>query len=260
MRFCTSELKTAVICRELVERFHHSIILSVVGLRRQESATRAQAPVCVPQVKLQNATFDTKGYTWHPILAWSREDVLAYHRYRNFPLHEAYTTYGLGRVSCAFCMLAGIDDLAASATDPRNHDIYREMVELEIVSTFSFQSGRWLGDVAPHLLSGEMLARLKEAKRQAEARERVEARIPRHLHYVKGWPTVMPTRAEATLLSEVRRSVAEIMHLTVTYSEPEAILDRYAELMAVNAARRKGQKQSSASLNPIQQELWTCVL
>src|SRR5690349_10925823 len=45
MRFCTSELKAAVICRDLVERFQHSTILSVVGLRRQESATRAQAPV-----------------------------------------------------------------------------------------------------------------------------------------------------------------------------------------------------------------------
>src|SRR5690242_8359761 len=75
MRFCTSELKTAVICRDLVERFQHSTILSVVGLRRQESATRAQAPVCAPQVKLQNATFGTTGYAWHPILAWSREDV-----------------------------------------------------------------------------------------------------------------------------------------------------------------------------------------
>ncbi len=250
MRFCTSELKTAVICRDLVERFQGCTILSVVGLRRQESATRA------PQVKLQNATFGTTGYSWHPILAWSREDVLAYHRFHGFPLHEAYTTYGLSRVSCAFCMLAGRDDLAASATDPRSHDIYREMVELEIVSTFSFQSGRWLGDVAPHLLSSEMLARLKEAKQKVEARERAEARIPRHLHYVKGWPTVMPTRAEAALLSEVRRSMAEIMHLTIEYSEPKTILDRYAELMAMHASRNKGQKRLPASLYPMQQELW----
>ncbi|HZT98092.1 MAG TPA: phosphoadenosine phosphosulfate reductase family protein [Ktedonobacteraceae bacterium] len=260
MRFCTSELKTAVICRALVERFPHNTILSVVGLRRQESPSRAQAPVCAPQVKLRSETFGTTGYSWNPILAWSREDVLAYHGFCGFPLHEAYTTYGLSRVSCAFCILAGIDDLMASATDPRNHDIYREMVELEIISTFSFQSGRWLGDVAPHLLSGDTLARLKEAKQQAASRERVEVRIPKHLHYVKGWPTVMPTRAEAVLLSEVRRSVADIMHLTIAYSEPEEILNRYAELIALRVARRKGMSSPSTPTSPIQQELWSCVL
>lgn len=260
MRFCTSELKTAVICRALIERFPHSTILSVVGLRRQESPTRAQAPVCSPQMKLRSETFGTTGYSWHPILAWSRENVLAYHSFCGFPLHEAYTTYGLSRVSCAFCILAGIDDLVASATDPRNHDIYREMVELEVISTFSFQSGRWLADVAPHRLSGDTLMRVKEAKQQAASRERAEARIPKHLHYVKGWPAVMPTKAEAVLLSEVRRSVADIMHLTIAYSEPEAILDRYAELIAINAARRKGTPSQPTPPRPIQQELWNCML
>jgi hypothetical protein len=257
MRFCTSELKTAVICRDLVERFQQSTILSVVGLRRQESPTRAQAPVCAPQAKLRNETFGTTGYNWHPILAWSREDVLAYHRSCGFPLHEAYTTYGLSRVSCAFCILAGGSDLLASATDPRNHDLYREMVELEIVSTFSFQSGRWLGDVAPHLLPDEMLTRLKEAKRQAACRERIEARIPKHLHYSKGWPVVMPTRAEAVLLSEVRRNVAAIVNLTLRYSEPDTILDRYAELMALHTERCKGKTHSLVSALPIQPELWS---
>src|SRR5579859_5687606 len=116
MRFCTSELKTAVICRDLVERFQHCTILSVVGLRRQESLARAQMPVCMPQARLRSETFGTTGYNWHPLLAWSREDVLAYHRFRGFPLHEAYSTYGLSRVSCAFCILAGVRDLSASTT------------------------------------------------------------------------------------------------------------------------------------------------
>jgi len=44
MRFCTSELKTAIICRELVKRFPGQTILSVAGIRREESDNRKNAP------------------------------------------------------------------------------------------------------------------------------------------------------------------------------------------------------------------------
>lgn len=254
MRFCTSELKTAIICRDLVQRYPNATIVSAAGLRRQESLIRAQAPICAPQLKLTSKTYGTTGYSWHPILPWTLEEVLAYHRYRNFPLHEAYTRYGMSRVSCAYCILAGLNDLVASATNPENHDIYREMVELEVVSSFRFQSDRWLADIAPHLLSDEVLIRLKAAKRKAAHREQAEARIPKHLYYTRGWPTVMPTRSEAVLLSEVRRSVADIMELTIAYTDPDAILERYAELMAL-----KQQRQGAAAVSAqhiVQENLW----
>src|SRR6266536_1478104 len=183
MRFCTSELKTAIICRDLVERYPGQTILSVIGLRRQESLTQAHAAVYAPQVKLTNATYNTCGYTWNPLLAWTLEDVLTYHRLHYLPLHEAYTRYGTTRVSCVFCILSSLHDLVQSATCPDNHDIYRELVELEITSTFSFQEGRWLGDIAPHLLSEDALRRLREAKRRATLREKAEAHIPKHLLY-----------------------------------------------------------------------------
>jgi 3'-phosphoadenosine 5'-phosphosulfate sulfotransferase (PAPS reductase)/FAD synthetase len=255
MRFCTSELKTAIICRDLVERYPRQMILSVSGIRRQESTTRALAPICAPQSKLTSKTFGTQGYDWYPLLPWTLEQVLAYHQYCSFPLHEAYTKYGMSRVSCAYCILAGLADLIASATNPETHDIYREMVALEVTSAFSFQSGRWLGDVAPHLLSEEMLAGLKEAKRRAAMREQIERRIPSHLQYKKGWPTVMPTYQEAVLLSEARRTVADLMHFMLHYIEPDAILDRYAELMAKSAAKRGG-KVTPAEIQPLQQSLW----
>jgi 3'-phosphoadenosine 5'-phosphosulfate sulfotransferase (PAPS reductase)/FAD synthetase len=253
MRFCTSELKTAIICRALVARYPGQTILSVVGLRRQESATRAHAPVYAPQARLTSATYGTSGYTWHPLLAWTLEEVLTYHRLHNIPLHEAYTRYGTTRVSCAFCILSSLHDLVQSASCPDNQDFYRELVELEIVSTFSFQEGRWLGEVAPHLLSGETLSRLKEAKRRAALREEAEDRIPKHLLYSKGWPRVMPTPSEARLLSEVRKGVAEIMELSIHYTDPKAIGCRYAELMAIHALQRKGQPVVD---KPLQQELW----
>ena len=45
MRFCTSELKTAIITRELRKRFPGRDILNVTGVRRQESDARSKMPV-----------------------------------------------------------------------------------------------------------------------------------------------------------------------------------------------------------------------
>lgn len=254
MRFCTSELKTAIICRALVERFPGCVILSASGIRRQESNQRRHAPIAQAQARLTNATYQTRGYDWHPLVDWTLEEVLAYHQAAQFPLHEAYTTYGSSRVSCAFCILGSQADLLASATCAAHQDIYRALVELEIVSTFSFQDHQWLGDLATHLLDENMRARLHDAKWRAALREAAEARIPRHLWYSKGWPTVLPIRSEAVLLAEVRCCVAEIMGLAVDYTEPDAILERYAERMAMNAQR---PGNATPSLHPIQEELWS---
>lgn len=241
MLFCRSELKAAIICRELVQRFPQQTILSATGIRWQESSTRAKAPIWAPQYRLENATHHTKGVDWHPIVAWQLSQVLSYHQLRQFPLHEAYTRYGMSRVSCAYCVLAGLADLVASTTCPDNQDLYRELVAIEIISTFSFQESRWLGDVATHLLSEEMRVGLEKAKRRAALRAAAEARVPAHLLYSKGWPTAMPTRAEAALLGEVREMVAETVGITVRYTDPDAILGRYAELMEARA-----QKQEAA--------------
>jgi 3'-phosphoadenosine 5'-phosphosulfate sulfotransferase (PAPS reductase)/FAD synthetase len=234
MRFCTSELKMAVICRDLVERFPGQTILSASGIRREESTQRAKAPVIKPQDKLASKTFQTTGYDWHPLLEWRLSDVLECHTRNDFPLHEAYTTYGSSRVSCAFCILGSRADLLASTTCPDNQDIYREMVDLEIASSFAFQESGWLGDVAPQLLSAEQLAGLVSAKRRAAIRSHAEVQIPPHLLYTKGWPLWLPTQAEAELLCSVRRTVAEAMNLDVAYTEPAELLGRYEELIRTN--------------------------
>lgn len=258
LRFCTSELKTDIICRELVQRFPGKIvgnfsqeivgnimgeaepmpILSILGMRREESPRRAKLPIFKPQLKLQSKTYETYGFDWHPILEWTVNDVLACHAYYNFPLHEAYTSYGSSRVSCCFCILASLHDLQAGTLAPENHDIYREMVSLEIVSTFRLQSDQWLGDIAPHLLDAQMLEGLRWAKERAALREAAEARIPPHLLFTKGWPQIMPTWDEAKLIGEVRASVGAVVGIPVNYTEPDAVGQRYAELIALkNAAQ-----------------------
>lgn len=238
MRFCTSELKTAIICRELVRRWPGRTILSACGIRREESAKRRQAPIAKAQPKLTSAPRRTTGIDWHPILDWTIGDVLAFLAARGFPLHEAYTRFGSSRVSCAFCVLASQGDIAASASCPDNADIYREMVDLEIVSSFSLQSNAWLGDVAPQLLSEEQRAGMADAKQRAARREAIEARIPKHLLYTKGWPTCVPTRDEAELLADVRRAVADLMRFTsMRCLDADGVIARYAELLEAKAAR-----------------------
>lgn len=255
MRFCTSELKTAIICRDLVRRFAGQTIVSVSGIRRQESDRRAGAPISAIQPKLASKTHRTTGVDWHPLVDWEDVDVYAYLAHRGFELHEAYTRYGLSRVSCAFCIMQGAEDQRAATTCPDNLAIYREMVTLEAVSTFAFQGDHWLGDVAPDLLDEDLRARLRLAKERAAARQVAEARIPKHLLYTKGWPSGMPTPEEAELLAAVRRTVADLLGLSIRYVDASSVLGRYAELIAAreakeSAAAAKARKKALRSSVP----------
>ena len=240
MRFCTAELKTSIICRDLVERFPGQTILSVLGIRAQESPTRAAMPLLLPQPRLVSKAFETMGFNYHPVHTWTKQQVFAYHELSHFPVHDAYKQ-GLSRVSCIFCILSSLADLVAASRNPEHHELYREMVWLEIISAFSFQPGRWLGDVAPLLLTDEMREGLEAAKHKALQREALEASIPRHLLYTRDWPTAIPTWEEAKLLAEVRLRVAGIMGLHIGYTEPAAIRARYSELFEEKSRRDEEQ-------------------
>ncbi len=162
------------------------------------------------QPKLASASRRTQGLDWHPILDWTTQQVFAYLEEKEIPLHEAYTRYGSSRVSCCFCILSSQNDLAAAARSAENQAVYRDLVGLEAVSTFPFQPTRWLGDVAPHWLTGELRQAVIVAKTGARRREAAEAEIPQHLLYAEGWPRTLPTAAEASLLCDVRREVASL--------------------------------------------------
>jgi 3'-phosphoadenosine 5'-phosphosulfate sulfotransferase (PAPS reductase)/FAD synthetase len=237
-RFCTSELKEAIICRELARRYPGQVILNVTGIRRQESANRRNAPVCKVQARLEYKTLHTRGYTWNPLVDWTLADVRAYHEQFAIPYSPVYTLWHMSRVSCCYCILSSRGDLYKSSRNPENQEVYRTLVALEILSTFSFQPGFWLGDVAPDLLDEAMRTGLAEAKKRAALREAAEARIPVHLYYTRGgWPTAIPLREEAELLAGVRRAVAEAVGIDIGYTAAEAIQARYAELLAANRER-----------------------
>jgi 3'-phosphoadenosine 5'-phosphosulfate sulfotransferase (PAPS reductase)/FAD synthetase len=245
MRFCTSELKSAPMAARLVEMFPGTTIISACGVRRDESKNREDTATTAANPRLTSKKHRTTGIDWNPIAAWSEDDVFAYVAAQGFEMHEAYTKWNMSRVSCRFCIMQNEDDMASSASNPDHHPLLANMAGLEIRSTFGFQGTKWLADRAVQLglVEGALVAK---AKRRAEQRRLIEARIPKHLLYTKGWPTVMPTLEEAMLLSEVRKSVAALLGIEIKYAEPEAILARYAELMAIKAVKdaRKNKRSS----------------
>lgn len=235
MRFCTSELKTAVICSALLKRFAGQTIISAVGIRRAESSNRARMPIASVQPGLSRKAIT--GWNWNPIIEWPTQDVYSYLQDRKEPLHAAYTDYGASRTSCSACIMSALADLQAALRYEPNHAAFRTIVELEIRSTFAFQGSRWLGDVASDILSAETRTAVAKAKERAEARQRVEARIPDHLLYVSGWPQDVPSAADAELLASVRQQVAAIVGLDIEYTDAAAIRDRYAAIIAEQAQR-----------------------
>lgn len=147
-------------------------------------------------------------------------------------LHEAYTTYGASRVSCAYCIMSSQQDLIAATTCADNHELYLQMVELEAASSFAFQGNRWLADVAPNLLSSDLRQRIARSKAWAERRQVIEGELPKHLMFTACWPTVRPTPEEAHLVASVRRRVSDMLGLGAMCLTADTVLDRYDELMA----------------------------
>lgn len=232
MRFCTSELKATKIHAELLRGFRGMPIISVVGVRRQESRRRARAPVAD-----QNPRNGI--WTWRPILEWSEDEVFDSIDARGVEPHPAYRQFGMTRVSCRFCIMSSLADLHAATCQPETHDLYRQMVDLESRSTFAFQGARWLGDIAPHLLSRDARDALAAAKELARRRVEAERRITRPMLYVKGWPTRMLSDDEADLLAEARGTVSNLLGLNARYLDREAIHGRYAMLLEGRTGRAR---------------------
>lgn len=245
MRFCTSELKVAPITSALKKRFPRHTIINVSGIRRQESSKRSRMPVAAVEPRLQRVDFP--GATWNPIIEWTVDDVLAEIRASGLALHDAYIRYGSSRVSCAFCIMSSAQDLFAATTCTDNLNVYRAMVELESHSSFAFQGTRWLADVAPHLLSPELRDRIERAKNTARLRQTIEAEIPDHLLYTKGWPTSMPTVEEANLIAGVRERVSELLDLNAGHTTGDSVRARYAALLEAKRVKdvRAAQQRKS---------------
>ncbi|WP_284078260.1 phosphoadenosine phosphosulfate reductase family protein [Herbaspirillum aquaticum] len=242
LRFCTSEAKQSVISRELRKRFPTQAIVNVTGVRAEESRNRSKMPVSAPNTLLKRK--NAEAITWNAILNWPVQDVVYTIHEEGLQLHEAYTQYGMTRVSCSFCIMSSEADLIASATCSDNHEPYRRLVALEAKSSFAFQN-RWLADIAPHLLSESMRKDVERAKEIAVLRKMAEENIPKHLLYTAGWPDVVPSKEEADVIASVRKTVSGLLNLNAKYLDAASVRDRYAELMEIKLAKGKGQVSDS---------------
>jgi 3'-phosphoadenosine 5'-phosphosulfate sulfotransferase (PAPS reductase)/FAD synthetase len=254
MRFCTSELKSAVIMSALKKRFPTNNIVNVTGVRRQESSARSRMPVSAGLPALTRRGLS--GHAWNAIIEWPVDDVFAEISNAGLALHEAYTKYGASRVSCAFCIMSSMDDLRAAAGCADNHDVYREMVALEAASSFAFQGQRWLADVSPDLLSPSLRQDVNRAKDAAHRRQAYEAEIPSHLLFTSGWPTCRPTFDEAALLASIRARVSRVVGVDADHLTAHSVLARYDELLlARRMAGAEVSPQAPVTHMPVQAEL-----
>ena len=231
LRFCTAEMKQQVISPALKKRFPGRTIISVIGVRREESANRASTPVSKQEPRWDGRD-GTRLISWNPIVNMLTPEVFAYHTAHRIDLHEAYTRFRSSRVSCTYCVLQKIDDQKASSACNDNHQNYRHLVEMEARSTFSFQPTRWLADVSPELLTPGLVSLVEEGKRRCVERRALEDAMPKGLRYTKGWPTRVPTMAEAHQVAAARRVILAHHGLEVAYPSPQSIVRRFEELMA----------------------------
>lgn len=234
MRFCTSEEKETPIASALKKRFPGQTIINVTGIRAQESTKRAQSAIVKLNSRIARKSDNTVGLTWLPIHSYTLADVIAVHDENNFPMSEVYTKHGLSRFSCSFCIMSSLEDLKASVAMESSIASYLELTELEIESTFSFQSNRRLSDVASEFVDQD---RLRQSKEKAVAREAAEKLIPKRLEYVKGWPTFVPKFNDARIIGETRKTVASILGIDVLYTTPESVIARYQELIDLKAEK-----------------------
>ena len=183
-RYCTSSTK-----RDPISKFlrawsgRKGRVICAIGLRAAESPSRARKAIWRerPNVHTRSRT----AYDWLPIhtfsdsaiwqvLGYSSADLLALQKAcqgltpqeifeREPGIHPAYAV-GNERLSCALCIFGCAGDLRNGAY--QNSEVYREYVDLEIRSGFSFQSRRWLADVAPDLLTDQQRAALQALRQQ----------------------------------------------------------------------------------------------
>ncbi len=100
-RYCTRALKKQVLdkyVRDATDPVLRRRCLMVVGIRRQESAARADTPAF-------EFNYDLGVPVWYPVVDWSTEDVLSYLRKWGIPLNPVYNR--AGRANCAVCFFSG---------------------------------------------------------------------------------------------------------------------------------------------------------
>jgi len=136
-RWCTSDLKRGPLYRLMTKmvaahRARHGPVrvrlLSVMGMRAEESAARAKRPVATVNERASNSRREVTDFL--PLHGWRTAEV--WRRIRSSRIadlvHPAYGA-GMPRLSCRFCILASKSALVTAAR--LNPDLAREYLRVE---------------------------------------------------------------------------------------------------------------------------------
>lgn len=239
LKFCQSEKKIQVMGPALAKRFRGHTVVQVTGLRRDESRARQSTEVAKLDTRFAKPgnRAGTTMLMWNPGVDLTRDQVFAVNEQYGIPISRVYRL-GCSRHSCAACIMGSARDLMIAGQQPENSSLFKLYIELELTSTFSFQAGRWLADQARHLLSDAKQIMLDDAKRDAARRRELEAGMPAKHRFVRGWPLYVPDHSEARVISEVRAEILARHHLPNLYPSSSDVIDRFAELRAMQSMGR----------------------
>lgn len=134
-RWCTQALKTVPAARFLAGC--EEDVKNAVGVRAQESASRAKMPEREPMSRVEvppavrlageDRWIDLDHVEqWRPLLRWSEQDVVDIHRRHGLPLNPLYRA-GASRVGCWPCIFARKDELRLLAKDDTRVEVLRRL-------------------------------------------------------------------------------------------------------------------------------------
>lgn len=185
-RYCTATWKRGVIDKFIRNAYPSDTnVVCAIGVRAEESRSRAKRDNVTVRKGAAAPTKNRQVLDWLPIhhytlsdvwlvLGYSLSELIALQRQYatsepavqqqmalDFAAHVAYLR-GNNRVSCGICPLANQNDIANGVR--YNLDLFRDLVEIEITSGFSFQPKRWLAHCAPDLLTADQRERLAQVR------------------------------------------------------------------------------------------------
>lgn len=166
-RWCTSDFKRGPIStihtmlarrtRDIKGNKYRVSILNCLGMRAQESPTRAKLPVFEPGDcgRRDKPTLGTNGVkridAWHAIHGWTVKQVWDRIRRSGVPHHAAYDL-GMPRLSCVFCIFSTRNALLLAGK--HNPELLDQYVAVEEETGHDFRNGFKLGDVRRDLAAG----------------------------------------------------------------------------------------------------------
>lgn len=139
-RQCTSDLKRDPIAREVrahLKESGHTVVISAMGLRAQESASRAKRATFSRNER--NSIAGRDWYEWSPIHDWTTLQVFETIRADGQQPHKAYAQ-GNDRLSCIFCIFGSKEDLKNGAK--HNPALARQYIEMESRTGYTMHMSR----------------------------------------------------------------------------------------------------------------------